>query len=332
MNTTKVARFHELGSADVLRLEDVPLAAPGVGEIRLRVEALSLNRADALFRAGRYIYQPQLPNSRIGTDAAGVIEAVGAEVNGFEIGDRVLTFPGFNVSTHGTHGETAIVPARCALKYPAELSPAEAASIAVPYLTVWDGLNDHGAMAAGDYVLITAASSSVGIAAIQMARAVGAIPIAVTRGAAKKQGLLDAGAAEVIVTNEENLVERVKTITNGQGARLIFDPVAGQQIEPLAQAVAQNGVIFIYGGLSGQATPLPLGPLMMKEASIRGLVVYHVYNNPDRMRRGTQFVFEGLQSGKLKVLIDRTFPFAQYAEAHRYLESNAQLGRVVIEI
>ncbi len=332
MNMTRVARFHELGSADVLKLEDIPLAEPGADEVRLRVEAMSLNRADALFRAGRYIYQPQLPNSRIGTDAAGVIEAVGANVRDFAIGDPVLTFPGFNVSTHGTHGETALVPARCALKYPAQLSPAEAASIAVPYLTAWDALNDHGALAAGDYVLITAASSSVGIAAIQMARAVGAVPIAATRGAAKRQALLDAGAEEVIVTDDENLVERVKAITGGQGARLIFDPVVGPQIEQLAQAVAQNGVIFVYGGLSGQPTPLPLGPLMMKEASVRGVVVYHVYNNPDRMRRGTQCVFDGLQSGKLKVLIDRVFKFEQYADAQRYLESNEQVGRVVIEV
>lgn len=330
MPNTKVARFHELGGPEVLKIEEVSLATPGEGEVRIKIEAMSLNRADALFRRGVYLYQPKLPNSRIGTDAAGTIDAVGAGVTDLKAGDRVFTFPGFDVSAHGTHGETAIVPASFVRKYPDHLSPVEAASVAVQYLTAWEALNDHGAMTAGDYVLVTAASSSVGVAAIQLARAEAAIPIATTRTAAKKQGLLDAGAEHVIVTNDENLPERVNAITGGKGARLIFDPVAGAQIEQLADTVSQNGVIFVYGVLSNSPTPLPLRQLMMKEASVRGVVVYNVYHNPERFARGLQYVFDGFKSGRLKLLIDRTFSFDQYAEAHRHLESNEQLGRVVI--
>jgi NADPH:quinone reductase-like Zn-dependent oxidoreductase len=332
MAVTNVARFDQLGGAEVLKIEPVSLTEPGPDEVRIKIEAMTLNRADALFRRGTYLYQPKLPGSRIGTDAAGVVEAIGADVKGLKPGDRVLTFPGFDVSANGAHGETALVPARCVRPYPDHLSAVEAASIAVQYLTAWDGLCDHGAMEAGDYVLVTAASSSVGVAAIQLARAAGAIPIATTRGAAKKQGLLDAGAAEVIVTGEEDLVERVRAITGGKGARLIFDPVAGAQIEQLAGAVSQNGVIFIYGALSGQPTPMPLGPLMMKEASVRGVVVYNVYANPERFARGLRHVYDGFRSGALKLLVDRTFPFAQYADAHRHLESNEQLGRIVVTV
>ncbi|MGH9848208.1 MAG: zinc-dependent alcohol dehydrogenase family protein, partial [Blastocatellia bacterium] len=322
----------QLGGAEVLKIEEVPVADPGADEVRIKIEAMSLNRADALFRRGTYLYQPKLPGSRIGTDAAGVVEAVGANVKDLKIGDRVLTFPGFDVSTYGTHAETAVVPARFAAKYPDHLSAVEATSIAVQYLTAWDGLCDHGAMAAGDFVLITAASSSVGVAAIQLARAAGAIPVATTRTAAKKQGLFDAGAAEVIITGEENLVERARQITGGKGARLIFDPVAGAQIEQLADAVSQNGTIFIYGTLSSQPTPLPLRGLLMKEASVRGVVVYNVYADPDRFARGLQHIYDGFKSGALKLLVDRTFPFGQYADAHRHLESNEQLGRIVITV
>jgi NADPH:quinone reductase-like Zn-dependent oxidoreductase len=206
--TTRVICFDEFGGPDVLKLEEIPLAEPGADEVRIRVEAMSLNRADALFRENAYFIQPAIPGSRIGMDAAGVIETAGADVKNVKSGDRVITRIGFDVSKYGAHGETAILPAKFVIKYPEFLSSPEAASIFVPYLTAWGALNDFGQMTKGDFVLITAASSSVGVAAIQLANAAGAIPIAATRGAAKKQGLLEIGAAHVIVTDEGSLSER----------------------------------------------------------------------------------------------------------------------------
>jgi NADPH:quinone reductase-like Zn-dependent oxidoreductase len=328
--STKIVRFHEVGGADVLRIESVPLAEPGPGEARIRVGAMSLNRADALFRSGRYLYQPQVPNSRIGTDIAGIVEAVGEGVENVRVGMAVLTFPGFNVSTHGTHGETAIVPAAFLEPYPETIPPNEAASISLPYVTVWGALNDFGGMTKGDVVLITAASSSVGVAAIQMARAVGAIPIAATRGASKKQGLLDVGAEHVIVTNEENLAERVMDVTQGKGARLIFDPIAGDMLEPLAGAATPGGIVFLYGALSPAPSALPLFPVLMKDLRFWGYSVYGVFGNPERRERAFRDVFGGFENGTLKVLIDRTFSLDDYAASHRHLESNEQLGRIVV--
>jgi NADPH:quinone reductase-like Zn-dependent oxidoreductase len=285
-----------------------------------------------MFRENTYVIQPTIPGSRIGTDAAGVIEAVGTGVNGLEVGDRVIAGLGFDVSRYGTHGETAILPARYAHKYPGSLSASEAASISVPYVTAWGALIDQGEMAAGDHVLVTAASSSVGVAAIQLAKAVGAVPIAVTRSAGKRQGLLDVGAAEVIVTDEEDLGERVKEITEGNGVRLIFDAVAGSTLESIGDIAADGAIVFLYGAFELGATPVPLLPTIMKEVRLWGYVVYSVHNSPERLQRGLGFIFRAIEEGRIKPIIDKTFPLSQYAEAHRYLESNQQIGRVVVTV
>lgn len=329
---TKIISFDEYGSADVLKLVEIPLAEPKANEVRIKIEAISLNRADAMFRENKYAIQPKIPGSRIGTDAAGVIEAIGEDVIGFKIGDRVIVGLGFDVSQYGTHGESAILPAQFVAKYPDFLTPQEAASMGMPYITVWGGLIEQGQMKKGDYVLITAASSSIGVAAIQLAKEVGAITIAATRTAAKKQGLLDVGAAYVIVTDEENLSESVRKITNGKGARLIFDPIVGGMLETLAEAVAPEGVIFLYGALSTSPATIPLFPTFMKEINFRGYNVYPIYSSPKRFKQATEYIFSKLKSGKLKIIIDKIFPLTQYADAHRYLESNEQIGRIVITV
>ena len=161
----KIVRFHETGGAEVLRLEDLPLVDPGNGEVRLKVEAIGLNRAEIMFRKGQYLETPQLP-SRLGYEAAGVIDAVGADVSDFQVGDRVSTIPSFPMGQYGVYGESAIVPTYAAAKYPETLSTVEGAAIWMQYMTAFGALIEYGNMKKGDVVLITAASSSVGLAAI----------------------------------------------------------------------------------------------------------------------------------------------------------------------
>ncbi len=329
---TKVIHFDEFGGANVLKLEEISLAEPDADEVRIKIQAVSLNRADAMFRENKYLIQPTIPASRIGTDAAGIIDGIGANVKDFKIGDRVIAGLGFDVSKYGTHGETAILPAQFVIKYPDFLTPAEAASINAPYIAAWGALIDYGQMKKGDFVLITAASSSIGVAAIQMANAVGAIPIAATRTNSKKQGLLAVGAAFVVVTNEENLGEKVQEITNGEGARLIFDPIVGGMLENLADAAANGGTVFLYGALSSAPATIPVFPTVMKEINFRGYNVYPIYNSPERFKRALDYIFDELKAGKLKVVIDKTFPLERYADAHRYLESNEQIGRIVVTV
>ncbi len=326
----KIVRFHSIGGPENLKLEEVPSRPPGEGEVKLHVQAVGLNRAEALFLRGLYGGTPDLP-SRIGYEAAGVVESVGPGVDASWVGKPVATIPGFSMSKHGVLGEEAIVPATSLGEYPAKLSPIEAAAIWMQYLTAHGALVTYGSLKRGDYVLITAASSSVGLAAIQIVNAEGAIPIATTRKSNKRAELLSLGAAHVIATEEEDLVKRVNEITGGNGARLIFDPVAGPGVEKLAEAAAFEGIIFEYGGLSMQPTPFPMIALG-KGLTIRGYTLMEIRRDPQLLKIAKQYVFDRLADGRFHPKIAKTFPLAQSVQAYQYLESNQQVGKVVIAV
>jgi len=327
----KVVRFHETGGPEVLKIEDLPLVEPGQGEIRLKVEAIGLNRAEIMFRKGQYLETPQLP-SRLGYEAAGVVDAVGPDVTDFQVGDRVSTIPSFPMGQYGVYGESAIVPSYAAAKYPDTLSAAEGTAIWMQYMTAFGALIEYGKLKKSDAVLITAASSSVGLAAIQIAKATGSIAIATTRGADKKAFLLESGADHVIVTDEEDLVERGMALTAGKGVRMVFDPVAGPLLEQLAAVTAPAGIIFEYGALAPHPTPYPLFPALAKGLTIRGYTLFEIVKNPEMLERGKQYIYSGLESGTLKPIIDRTFHLADIAEAHRYMASNQQKGKIVVTV
>jgi len=327
----KIVRFHETGGPEVLKIEDLPLAEPGKNEVRLKVEAIGLNRAEIMFRKGQYLETPQLP-SRLGYEAAGIIDAVGPNVTAFQIGDRVSTIPSFPMGQYGVYGESAIVPASAAAKYPETLSPIEGAAIWMQYITAYGALIEYGSVTQDDTVLITAGSSSVAIAAIQIVKAVGGIAIVTTRGANKKAFLLEAGADHVIVTDEEDLVEKGMALTNGKGVRVVFDPVAGPLLEQLAAVTAPGGIIFEYGALAPHPTPFPLFPALAKGLTIRGYTLFEIVKNPEMLTRGKAYIYKGLDSGSLQLIIDRTFPLAEIAEAQRYMASNQQKGKIIVTV
>ena len=327
----KIVRFYQTGPAEVLQIEDLPQQQPKENEVRLKIQAIGLNRAEIMFRTGAYLETPVFP-ARLGLEAAGIVGAVGAGVTGIRVGERVGTVPSFSMSSHGVYGEEAIVPAHAVARYPANLSPVEGASIWTQYLTVWGALVYHGKVRSGQSVLITAASSSVGLAAIEIASLIGARPIAVTRTSAKKQALLDLGAAHVIASDEEELPATVGKYSDGKGAELIFDPVAGPFLETLAQCAAPGAQIIEYGWLSGAATPFPLFPAFQKALTVRGYTLYEFVHDPVLRPQAEEFVYEHLAQGRLRPRIDRTFPLSQVIEAHRHLESNQQIGKVVVSV
>jgi NADPH:quinone reductase-like Zn-dependent oxidoreductase len=331
IKTAKIVRFHQLGGPEVLQLDEVPLPEPGSGEVRLRVKAIGLNRAEVVFRQGRYLVAPILP-SKLGYEASGIVEAAGPGVDAAWIGKTASTVPAFAADTYGVYGEVAIVPASSLAEYPEKLSYPEGTSIWMQYLTAYGALIMHGKMSKGDFVVITAASSSVGIAAIEMAKAEGAISIATTRGPKKKAELVAAGADHVIVTDEEDLAARVQSITSGKGARLTFDPIAGKGIEALAGAAAFGGTIVEYGALASDPTPFPLFAALSKGLSIRGYTLFEVVMNPAIFTQAKKYVFDHLAAGDFKPRIDKTFPLAQIVEAHRYMESNQQIGKIVVTV
>jgi NADPH:quinone reductase-like Zn-dependent oxidoreductase len=326
-----IVRFHQLGGPENLKLEEAPTQQPGKGEVRLRVKAAGLNRAESLFYHGQYLEQPQLP-SRLGYEVAGVVEAVGEGVDKSWIGKPVATVPGFSMTRYGTLGEEAVVPAAALGEYPANLSPTQAAAIWMQYLTAYGALVHLGGLKAGDFVSIPAASSSVGLAAIQIVREAGATAIAVTRTAAKRAELLALGAHHVIASGEEDYAARIKEITGGQGARLTFDPVAGPFLEKLAESAAQGGTIFEYGSLSMQPTPFPLFVALGRGLTIRGYVLGEVTLNPAVLKTAKKYVYDRLADGRFVPKIAKTFGLAETVEAYRYLESNQQVGKVVITV
>jgi len=327
----KIVRFYKTGSADVLKLEDVPQSEPGEKEVRLKVEAIGLNRAEVMFRQGQYLEEPEFP-SRIGYEAAGSVDAVGPGVAGIQIGDRVSTIPSFSVGKYGVYGESAIVPAHSVAGYPDTLTAVEGAAIWMQYMTAFGALIEYGRLKKDDAALITAASSSVGLAAIQITKSVGALAVATTRGDAKKNFILEAGADHVIVSDKEDVAAKMKEITGGKGATIVFDPVAGPFLEKLAGAAAERAVIFQYGALSMTPTPFPLLEAIGKGLTVRGYTLFEIVSDPEKMARGKKFIYDGLASGALKPIIARTFPLEEIVQAHRFMESNEQMGKIVVTV
>jgi NADPH:quinone reductase-like Zn-dependent oxidoreductase len=325
----KVVRFHQLGGPEVLKFEDQPSREPNAGEVRIRVKAVGLNRAEALYMRGQYLEQPRLP-SGLGYEAAGIVDAVGPGVESTWVGRPVASVPGFSLNDYPVLGEEAIVPVANIAPYPEKLTPVEGAAMWMQYLTAWGGLISVGKIKKGDFVIISAASSSVGIAAIQIAKEEGVSSIATTRTSKKREELHELGADHVIATAEEDLITRVREITAGKGARVIFDPVAGPFVEQLAGAAEDHGILIEYGSLSLQPTPFPLAAALHKQLTMRGYTMREINADPDLTRTAREYVFDRVSDGRFQIKIAKTFPFADTVKAYQYLESNEQIGKVVI--
>lgn len=327
----RVVRFHETGGPEVLKIEQADLRPPAAGEVRIAVKALGLNRAESMFRRGQYLEEPQFP-ARLGYEAAGTVDAIGDGVQGLKVGDAVSTIPAFSQNQYGVYGDTAIVPAFAVAKHPPSLSWIEAAAVWMQYATAYGALVEVAGLKAGDTLLIPAASSSVGLAAIQIARQIGAVPVALTRRSNKRGPLLEQGAAHVIATEEQDLAAEVQKLTGDKGAQVAFDPVGGPTLAKLAAAMANHGTIIEYGALSPDPTPLPLFELLGRLLTIRGYVLFEITRDPERLARTKKFIVDGVSAGKLKPVIAKTFPLEQIVEAHRYLESNQQVGKIVVTV
>lgn len=327
----RVVRLHEYGDASVLKIENLDVPPPAADEVQIEVKSIGLNRAEVMFRTHAYLQEAQFP-SRLGYEAAGIVKTVGRSVASFKKGDVVSLIPPADIARWGTYGELANVPARNLVKHPRNISFEEAAASWMQYLTAWGALIEQAKLTPGDFVIVTAASSSVGIPAFQVAKAVGATVIATTRTRAKREALIDHGADHVVVTDEENLVARVRKITRGVGARVVFDPVGGPSFIPLTDSMARGGILLEYGALSMEPTPFPLFTVLGKSLTLKGYLNGEITNDDAALERAKAFITGGLTSGQLKPVMARTFPLEQIQQATRFLESNAQIGKVVVNV
>ena len=331
-------QFSEIGQAEVLQLVDVDLPEPGPGQVRITIQAIGINRADAMLRQDQYIESPTMP-SKLGYDAAGEVVAVGADVSGVAVGDRVLTIPSFSQSEHGVYGDEAIVPADACWPWPEELSAEAAACVGVQYTTVYFALKTIGQLAGGDAVLLTAATGGVGFAAIEVARQLGATVLATTRKRDKADELLDAGADHVIVTDEEDLSERVAELTDA-GVKLAFDPIGGAMVPAILDSLAPGGRCLLYGILDPTEPTLPLMPILAKGLTIQGYTVFQFTGYPNiglpqqtgAVAEARDWLLPRLADGRLKPRISQTFPLDRVQDAHRELESNNQTGKIVLTV
>lgn len=328
---SKVVRFHRMGGPEVLQIDDVDVRVPATGEVRIKVKALGLNRAEAMYRSGQYTFIPAMP-AILGYEAAGTVESVGEGVSEYAVGDEVNVIPAFSFADYGMYGELVVAPVHALVKQPAGLTSIQAAATWMKYVTAYGALVDIGNLQKGETVLIRAASSSVGLAAIQIANSLGANPVALTRTSEKRQALLDAGAAHVIATSEQDLVAEVNRITEGKGARMAFDPVGGPEVANILRALSYLGIFFQYGALETADLSVPVMELLGKDLTIRGYQLFEITQDPERLNRAKDFITKGLEAGALQPVISRTFRLSEMVEAHQYMESNAQIGKIVIEI
>ncbi len=328
---SRTVRFHQTGDASVLKIENVVLPAPDKEQVRIKVQSIGINRAEVMFRNGAYLETPELP-SRLGYEAAGIVESVGVDVNDINVGDRVSTLPAFSMGEFGVYGEHAVVPANAIAKLPKDFSMQQGSAIWMQYITAYGALIHHAQLKKDQHVLITAASSSVGIAAIQIAKSIGAIVIATSRGETKEALLREHGADYVIQTNTQDLVVKVAEITDDKGVELVFDPIGGPIVNQLAEAAAQGGRIIEYGALDSEATPFPLFTALAKGLSIQGYTIFEITQNMQHLKAAKEYLLPLFEDKKLLPVIDKEFEFNDIQLAHEYMESNQQVGKIIVNV
>jgi NADPH:quinone reductase-like Zn-dependent oxidoreductase len=318
-----------IDGAPQLVLRELPAVEPAPGEVRYQVHAVGLNRADLLYMQGGHCTQIHFP-TRIGYEACGIVDAIGAGVTEFKVGDRVSALP-FGEPKYSVAGEFAVTPAEFLAAWPEGYSEVEAAGTWMPYLTAYFALAEVARVGPGDAVLITAASSSAAIGAIQLARYFGASVIASTRTNSKRDFLIATGAHHVVATSDGDVAGQILQLTGGAGARVIYDAVAGPFMHQYAEAVATKAQIFVYGAMGGKPTvEAPILPLIRKGATIELYSLINYIREAGAARRARDFIARALQAGAMRPVIDRVFPLAEAAQAYAYMDTGAQRGKIVL--
>lgn len=317
-----------------LELVSVPIEDPGSGEVRLRIEAFALNWGDADLMNDNYSFHfPHFP-ARIGMEAAGIVEAVGEGVEGIAMGKRYCTLPHFYYS-RGASSETLIVNAQYITPAPDRLSAVESASVWMQYLTAYFPLAEISKVGPGSCVLVPAATSTAGTAALEIGRMLGAMMIGTTRSASNIEYLKGKGASHVIVTGDDkpSVADQLTEITKGKGVDLAFDPVGADWFATYSPALAKDARICFYGTLDTRPLKLPLLDMFSKNVTFQTYSLFNYVENPDMLKKGLAFVYKHLEEGGFQPSIDRVFRMEQYKEAWDYLSgTRSSHGKVVIEV
>ena len=323
----KVIRFYEVGKPEVLTLEDATVGDPGAGEVRVRHVAVGLNFADTYFRQG--YYPVPLPNG-MGVEASGVIEAIGAEVNGYRVGDRV-TYTG---SPLGAYSTERVMPIGSLIKLPVDIDHQTAAAMTMRGLSAayWL-LKTNPWMKAGDTILIHAAAGGVGLIAVQWAKLLGLRVIGTVSTPFKAEIAKAHGCDEIILYRDEDVATRVRDLTDGEGVTTVYDTVGKDTYEASLKSLKRRGVLVGCGTASG-----PFPPIDALQLAIQGSVYFtrpaladYIANPVERAELATA-LFEHVASGRIKIEINQRYELAGAVQAHKDLEAGKTTGSSIFVI
>ncbi len=318
----KAIQIDHVGGPEVLQLKEVAIGEPGPGQARVRIAAVGVNFVEIYQRSGRYPAKlPFIP----GSEASGVVEAVGEGVSDVAPGDRVAC-------THqpGAYAEKSLAQADRLIPLPPGLSFEQGAAFPLQGTTAHYLLHEFRKLSPGEVVLIHAAAGGMGLLLVQWAHHMGARVIGTVSTEEKAKIAREAGADDVILYTQQDFVAETKRLTNGRGAELIIDGVGKTTFPGDLEAAAIRGHIVLYGSASGPADPFPPNSLQARALTLSGSTLTHfIATRADLMRRAND-VLDGIQAGWLKLRIDRVLPLALAAEAHRLLEGRQTTGKLLL--
>ena len=320
----KAIRIHKFGpSEDVLQYEDVSVAQPNAGEILIKVEAASLNRADLSLRKGAYRISPdQLPVIP-GRELAGTVEKLGSGVSEFTVGQRVVAYPSL-----GGYAEYALAKAAEAWPIPAGVTSSQAAALPTAYLTAWFGLRTDGNLKSGEWLLVQGGSSGVGTAAIQIAKHWGAKVIATTGSDEKARRLRQLGADAPIDVSQHDFLPEVMRLTGGRGVDVVLEMIGGEVYQKSLEALAPGGRLVSIGGAFGAIPETPPALTEGRKATPFSITNY-LKAKPEDFKAIDE-ILKLVSDGKFQVVIGKTFPLAETRAAQRYLEGREHFGKVML--
>jgi NADPH2:quinone reductase len=320
----KAIRVHEHGGPEVLRYEDIPLPTPDVGEARVKTEAAGVNFIDIYVRTGQY--KTTLPVI-LGQEAAGVVDAVGLGVTEVKVGDRVAVY----APEAKAYAEYAFAPAWRMIPVPDPVSSRQAAAIMVQGLTAHYLVSNTFPLESGQTALIHAAAGGVGHLLIQMAKLRGARVIGTVSTDDKARLARELGADDVILYTEADFQTEVKRLTDGRGVDVVYDSVGKDTFDKSLNCLKRRGYMVLFGQSSGRVPPLDPQVLNAKGSLFltRPTLGHYLATREETLWRGNE-VFDWMASGKLKVLIDKTFPLAEAGEAQSYLASRRSKGKILL--
>ena len=323
--------IHDYSGYQGLSLEEFDQESPGSGEIRLRVEAFALNWGDMDLMHDRYSFSFHHFPARIGMEAAGIVDAIGPDVTGIEMGERYCTLPYFYYN-RGASAESVIIDARYVTRAPEGLTAVESSSIWMQYMTAYFPVVELSDAGTGKNILVTGATGTAGTAALEIGRMRGATMIATTRFDYNREFLEQAGASHVFVVGSGNLADKLRDVTGGRGIDAAFDPVGAGMINQYSPALARDARIYFYGTLDEHLPELPIVDMYQANALFHPYSLFNYVEDPAMCAKGKSFVYDTLMSGGIAPRIDRVYPMEGYREAWDYVRAPRRThGKVVVE-